>query len=478
MKIKDIALGAAYVGQRVVKAICVGAQEVWSAIKYIIFKDPVVEQICATNWGDGTGLTEEDAAKVTDIGTVFRNNTEITSFEEISKFGVTTLSNSNGAFLGCTNLRSIDLKNMEVIADNSFQNCTSLSSPVIAPNLKTLGEYMTFANSKIEEVLDIGHVTTIGTYTFRGCTKLRKVVLPESCKTLKSEAFANLPLLQEINLSHIESLGNNSLSGLPMLTQPLVNEHITVLAGCGNSGFTECNCPNVENIAAHTFYACSNLSGSLDFPKLKTIGELAFFGTKITSIINLGYVTEIGNRAFEGCKQITSAVLPNTITKLGINAFNGCSNMMIEDVNLPNLTSLGDSAFRYCDIRKISSLGSASIITTFEDNKNLKSINLHEGVTQLGWGTFRNCKSLGPTIDLPSTLSDIGYETFSGCISLKTIISKAVTPPTCTSLGITSSTESIYVPDQSVSAYREASGWSAYADRIKPLSQYVEPTNE
>ena len=39
MKIKDISLSAAYVGQRVVKAICVGAQEIWSAEKY----DQIVE---------------------------------------------------------------------------------------------------------------------------------------------------------------------------------------------------------------------------------------------------------------------------------------------------------------------------------------------------------------------------------------------------------------------------------------------------
>ena len=82
MKIKDIALSAAYVGQRVVKAICVGAQEIWSAVKYIVFADPVVEQICVANFSsDGIGVLTEDAAKVTDIGTIFNGNTEITSFD-------------------------------------------------------------------------------------------------------------------------------------------------------------------------------------------------------------------------------------------------------------------------------------------------------------------------------------------------------------------------------------------------------------
>ena len=89
MKIKDIALSAAAIGERVVKAIAIGAVEVWSAIKYIVFKDPVVEQICVSNFSsDGVGVTEEDAAKVTSIDTIFRENTEIVSFDELQYFAI------------------------------------------------------------------------------------------------------------------------------------------------------------------------------------------------------------------------------------------------------------------------------------------------------------------------------------------------------------------------------------------------------
>lgn len=31
-----------------------------------------------------------------------------------------------------------------------------------------------------------------------------------------------------------------------------------------------------------------------------------------------------------------------------------------------------------------------------------------------------------------------------------------------------------YVPDESVEAYKAAENWSKYADKIKPLSEYVE----
>ena len=52
---------------------------------YIIFKDAEVARICAENWGDGTGITLEQAAATT-LGSEFRNNNVITSFDELRFF--------------------------------------------------------------------------------------------------------------------------------------------------------------------------------------------------------------------------------------------------------------------------------------------------------------------------------------------------------------------------------------------------------
>lgn len=54
----------------------------------IIFKDKKIETICLTNWdtnGDGL-LTKEEVSTVTNISEVFRGNTEIVSFDELSNF--------------------------------------------------------------------------------------------------------------------------------------------------------------------------------------------------------------------------------------------------------------------------------------------------------------------------------------------------------------------------------------------------------
>ena len=75
---------------------------------YIRFADKAVQDICVANWGDGTGITEAQAAAVTSLGTKFKSNTEITSFNELEKFtGLTKIEDST--FNGCVNLTTIKL---------------------------------------------------------------------------------------------------------------------------------------------------------------------------------------------------------------------------------------------------------------------------------------------------------------------------------------------------------------------------------
>ena len=83
---------------------------------YIPFVDDAVEAICATNWGDGVGITPAQAAAVTNIGWTFKDNGQITSFDEFRYFtGVTSVGN------------------------DAIQNCPNLASIIFPENLVTLG---------------------------------------------------------------------------------------------------------------------------------------------------------------------------------------------------------------------------------------------------------------------------------------------------------------------------------------------------
>ena len=364
MKIKDIALSAAYVGQRVVKAICVGAQEVWSAVKYIVFKDPVVAQICAENWGDGSGITEEQAAAVTDIGTVFKGNTEIEYFPEFEKFsGITSIADYDG-FSKCSNLKSINVpKSITSYNAYSFNECSQLSFEIDFSEVVNVGKYAFYA-SKLYGSANLAKVQSIGTLAF-AYTNIRSASLYEGITELKNGIFRE--------------------------------------------------CLELENV---------HLPSSL---------------------------LVIKNQAFEKCSKLKTSI-PQSVTTIDAYAFMDCVSLVIEDLVLPNLTSLGSAVFRTVPIYRASNLGRITSIPG-------------------------SCFKMGHLrfVNIPSTVTSIGSEAFSTC-PLETVICNNPTPPTITAnsfYGIDKTSLSVYVPDQSVQAYREASGWSAYADRIWPMEAYL-----
>ena len=70
-------------------------------------------------------------------------------------------------------------------------------------------------------------------------------------------------------------------------------------------------------------------------------------------------------------------------------------------------------------------------------------------------------------------MTALGREPFYNCAELATIIALPTSPPTVSGTWLRYNTiAKIYVPDNSVSAYKAASGWSTYASRIHGMSEY------
>ena len=82
---------------------------------------------------------------------------------------------------------------------------------------------------------------------------------------------------------------------------------------------------------------------------------------------------------------------------------------------------------------------------------------------------FSNCTGL-TTLVIPSNISYIGTSAFYYCTGLTSITVESTTPPTIVSgsFGYTNDCP-IYVPPESVDAYKAASGWSNYASRIQAI---------
>ena len=170
--------------------------------------------------------------------------------------------------------------------------------------------------------------------------------------------------------------------------------------------------------------------------------------TEVTADMLQG-ATSIGEYAFCYCRSLTSITIPNSVTSIGEYAFHNCANL--SSVEIPNsVTSIGEYAFQNC--------------------YNLTSIEIPNGVTRIAGRTFYNCYNL-TSIEIPNGVTSIELYAFGQCTGLSSVTVKSTTPPT---LGYSifydvSQNLVIYVPAESVNAYKSASGWSSYADKIQAI---------
>ena len=287
----------------------------------------------------------------------------------------------------------------------------------------------------------IGHgVTSIGDWTFSGCTSLASIENPASVTSIGKSAFYNCTSLTSIVIPDgVTSIGELAFTGCSSLTSIEIPDGVT-------------------SIGKWTFYGCTSLS-SIEIPDgVTSIGLNAFDGcTSLTSIEIPEGVTTIGDGAFWGCTSLTSIEIPASVTSISRSAFNGCTALKSISVasKNPNYDSRND-----CN----------ALIET-ETNWLIQGCNntvIPDDVTRINTSAFWGCTGL-TSITIPASVTEIGGDAFSGCTSLNTIILCPATPPTlgynafdgCTALN------TIYVPSGSIDTYKSADGWADYKDKMQ-----------
>lgn len=139
---------------------------------YIHFVDPEVERVLLANGiGDGVGVSVA-AATTADLGTIFKDNTTITSFNEFSYFTRANTNLVSSMFCGCTNLTQINLSNLTTnyIAEQAFQN-TKITSVTLPSTVTSIG-YASFASCTELTTINLSNITSVDRSAFRNCTEL------------------------------------------------------------------------------------------------------------------------------------------------------------------------------------------------------------------------------------------------------------------------------------------------------------------
>ena len=238
----------------------------------------------------------------------------------------------------------------------------------------------------------------------------------------------------------------------------------------------------ITTIGDSAFNYCISLTSVTIPDSVTTIGYEAFYNcTSLTSIIIPSGVTSISDSAFAGCTGLTSVTIPDGVTSISSNAFSWCSGLT--SINIPSsVTSIGESVFLSC--ASLTSITVDSNNTVYDSRNNCngiihtstntliagcKNTVIPNSVTSIDNNAFNGCRSL-TSINIPSSVTSIGYTAFDSCSSLTSVTVEATTPPTLGRYVFNGTNNCpIYVPSQSVNAYKSASGWSTYSSRIQAI---------
>ena len=168
-------------------------------------------------------------------------------------------------------------------------------------------------------------------------------------------------------------------------------------------------------------------------------------------------VVSIGDSAFRDCN-LTSITIPDSVSSIGLCAF--CYCLGLTSITIPDsVTSIGAGAFGGCS--SLTSITIPDSVTSiggnaFEDCKSLTSITIPDSVTSIGYYAFARCSSL-TSVTIPDSVTSIGGYAFYECSYLSSI----TIPNSVTSIGESafehcSGLTSIKIPDSVTSIGRYA----------------------
>lgn len=263
----------------------------------------------------------------------------------------------HGAFSSIASLTEVTIPaSVKVIAANAFAQCQKLASVTFEDGsmLKEIGDRAFATCLSLYEINVPDGTKKIGQEAFYGCTNLKVISLPDSTESVARDAFKDAIYL--LNTDNWENgvlyIGNVLYKADP----EKLPESYEIKEG------TVC-------IADYAFSNCDNL----------------------ISVVIPDTVKYIGNYAFCNCYNLASANIPTAAVSIGAFAFGNC---ILKSVTIPaSVTAIGEGAFRSCD---------NLIEVIFEEGNQLEKVEDE---------TFSWCSSLS-SINLPSTVTEIGYEAF------------------------------------------------------------------
>ena len=294
-----------------------------------------------------------------------------------------------------------DVYKVREITKYAFMGSKTLKSVTMSDNITEMGKYAFADCVSMTDVTFSKYLTEIDDYTFSGCSSLGSVTIPDRVKTIGEGAFADCKNLQSVYLPrNLTTLSCWAFSGCSALKTIRINGTTGVFAENAFDG-----CVSLEHIYLSTAivpeadedaFANANYNATLHVPTeavdaYKTTAPWCYFKHIVA-------LNEQDDSPYLMTIQYTfnKETMTATVTKV--------TTQNTEKVVIPATTEYEGETYKVTVIDQMA----------FFDNQNLVSIELPEGITEIGIQAFLECSSLTSFI-VPNSVKEIKQSAFANC---------------------------------------------------------------
>ncbi|MGC7158891.1 leucine-rich repeat domain-containing protein [Metamycoplasma hominis] len=315
----------------------------------------------------------------------------------------------NEAFKNFKNLKELTLKNgVENIGEGAFEG-TQISSISIPSSIKEI-KAKTFKDCWYLKKINFSNgIERIGKNAFEG-TGVTTIIFPNSLKDVYANAFYYCDNLKELTLNDgLNSIGSEAFLGTKISSVTIPSSVTQLSKDIFNKDCKIALCNGFEKINR-------NITGALQYQNsitiptsVKEIEEGAFRDFKELKEVKLNEgLKSIGDNAFLGTS-ISSIVLPKNIVSFGRAMFNSDCNIIL-DSNITYISCGIAKAFE--NSKKVIIPNSVKEIEegAFADFENLREVVLNEGIERIGKNAFKN-RNL-EVVTIPNSAKEIGTNAF------------------------------------------------------------------
>ena len=339
--------------------------------------------------------------------------------------GVLISANSNLLLLDSTGTVRIPY-NVTKIDSGVFNNLEGLRRVIIPGSVKEIGKNAFSNNTSLQEVIIEEGVEIIGDSAFERCSNLRKIQIPNSLKNIYNAAFRSCSLLENINLPYnLQYIGSSAFLACNELKRITIPPSITKISGnlfYGCINLQEITfLGNINSISTGAFNFCYNLEKiNIQYSNYYTMMNDKLLTSDLKTLIfiiknnNINIdsltidegITNISNGAlsvfYSNLKELN---LPSTINDISKGIFESIPNIKTVNINNENIKyeSDGINIYEKTNSKLILSISKEETVTiksgtkvigdmAFMFCKNLKNINLNEGLESIGNQAFSSTK--------------------------------------------------------------------------------------